>query len=63
MKTWQATVQVNYDASHWEIVTVKANTERKARIAVENKLKSNGYFAVQIIAVVESKLPNERSAR
>ena len=63
MKSWQAVVQLNYDASRWEIVTVKANTERKARIAVENKLKNNGYFAVQIISVIESKLPNERNAR
>lgn len=55
MKVWQATVQLNYDASHWEVVTVKANTERKARLFVEEKLKKQGYFAVQIISIVGSE--------
>ena len=55
MKVWQATVQLNYNASHWEVVTVKANTERKARLFVEEKLKKQGYFAVQIISIVRSE--------
>ena len=55
MKSWQAVVQLNYDASHWKIVTTKANTERKARMSIEDKLKKQGYFAIQIISIVENK--------
>ena len=55
MKSWQATVEVNYDASHWEIVTVKANTERKARMFVKEKLTKQGYFAIKIISIIGSE--------
>ena len=53
MKRWKATVQVNLDASHWEIIEVKANTERKARIAVEEKAIKMGFRYPQIIAIEE----------
>ena len=59
MKSWQAVVQLNYDASHWKITTTKANTERKARISIEDKLRKQGYFATQIISVVEVQNAND----
>ena len=49
---WRVTGELDWDASSHGIVTVKANTERKARILGEEKLKT-AYraFAVKDIAV------------
>ncbi len=46
MKKWKVTAELNMDASHYEIVIVKANTERKARIFAEEQFKKNGAFFV-----------------
>ena len=53
MKYWQAIVEVNMDASHWETIEVKANTERKARKLVEEKAKKMGFFFVNIVSIKE----------
>ena len=37
MKKWLASVELNWDASNVINVTVKANTERKARIFAEKE--------------------------
>ena len=55
MKRWKATIEVNLDASHWEIITVKANTELKARTFVENKAKKMGFFHTKIVSIEECK--------
>lgn len=52
MKQWEIKAEVNMNASHIEIITINANTERKARIIANEKLKKN-YFAVNIISVKE----------
>jgi hypothetical protein len=59
MKKWEATVEVNMDASHWETIEVEANTERKARKFVEEKAKKIGFFFVKIVSIKE--VPNEMS--
>lgn len=46
MKKWKVTAELNMDASHYETVIVKANTERKARIFAEKIFKKNGAFFV-----------------
>lgn len=46
IKKWIVTGQVNMDASRYDTVTVKANTERKARILAEEEFKKKGYFFV-----------------
>ena len=39
MKTWKITAEMFANAQHEETVTVKANTERKARIFAHEELK------------------------
>lgn len=53
MKNWKVTIQVNFDASHWETIDVRANTERKARKFAEDIAKKKGFFALRIISVRE----------
>ena len=54
MKKWIATIEVNYDASHWETIEVEANTERKARKFVEEKTKKMGFCCSRIISIKEN---------
>lgn len=51
MKTWKATAELNMDASHYESVIVKANTERKARIFAEEQFKKNGAWFVTNMSI------------
>lgn len=51
MKTWEVTAELNMDASHYETIVVKANTERKARIFAEEAFKKNGAFFVTNMTV------------
>ena len=53
MTKWVATIEVNYDASHWETIKVEANTERKARKFVEEKAKKMGFCCSRIISIQE----------
>lgn len=46
IKTWIATAEVDMDASRYDTVIVKANTERKARIMAEDAFKKKGHFFV-----------------
>jgi len=46
IKTWIVTAEVDMDASRHDTVTVKANTERKARIMAEDAFKKMGHFFV-----------------
>lgn len=46
MKKWKVTAELNMDASHYETIFVKANTERKAKIFAEEQFKKNGAFYV-----------------
>ena len=46
MKKWRVTAEINMDASRYKTVEVKANTERKAKIFAEEKLKKEGAFFV-----------------
>ena len=56
MKTWKVTAELNMDASHYESIIVKANTERKARIIGEEKFKSRSdIFFVTNLSVKELK--------
>ena len=56
MKTWEITAELNMDASHYESIIVKANTERKARIIGEEKFKSRSdVFFVTNLSVKELK--------
>ena len=55
MKTWKVTAEVNMDASHYDSIIVKANTERKARIFGEEALKKKGYFFLTNVEVKEIK--------
>ena len=50
MKQWEIKAEANMNASHIETVIINANTERKARIIADKKLKKN-YFAVNIISI------------
>lgn len=51
MKTWKVTAELNMNASHYETVVVKANTERKARIFAEEAFKKNGAFFITNMTV------------
>ena len=53
MKTWKAIVEVNSDASHWETITVRANTELKARAFVKKKAKKMGFFSILFVSIKE----------
>ena len=49
IKEWVVTAEVNMIGSRHDTVTVKANTERKARIkAVEEFKKRGHYFAANL---------------
>ena len=51
MKKWKAIAELNMNASHYETVFVKANTERKARIFAEEQFKKNGAFFATNMAI------------
>ncbi len=53
IKKWKVTAECNMDASDYRTVVVKANTERKAQILAEEKLKKDGVFAVTNLRVEE----------
>lgn len=46
IKTWIVTAEVDMDASRYDTVIVKANTERKAKILAEDAFKKRGHFFV-----------------
>lgn len=50
IKSWLVVCEVNMDASHWEELIVKANTERKARSFAINELYKRGYTHVSIVS-------------
>lgn len=51
IKQWEVTAEINMDASKYKTVTVKANTERKARQFAIKKLKEDGAFFVTNISI------------
>ena len=53
MKWWEVTAEINMDASRYATVQVRANTERKARIFAEEKMKREGAFFVTNMTVKE----------
>ena len=53
IKRWRVTAEINMDASRYKTVEVKANTERKARILAEAKLKREGAFYVTNMSAEE----------
>ena len=48
IKTWMVTAEVDMDASRHDTVTVKANTERNARIKGEEELKKSHFFITDV---------------
>ena len=57
MKTWEVTAELNMDASHYESIIVKANTERKARIIGEDAFNSRpDVFFITNLSVKEIKM-------
>ena len=56
MKKWLITAEINRDASHYKDVTVEANSERKALILGEKKIRNTfDCFAVNNISAKEIK--------
>ena len=54
IKTWEVRAEINMDASRYKTVTVKANTERKARQFAVEKLKADGaFFMVNLFKMLE----------
>lgn len=53
IKKWLVKAEVNMDASHYEIVSIEANTKRKALIFAERYFKNMGFFHVANITVEE----------
>lgn len=53
IRKWRAIAEINMDASRYKTVEVKANTERKARILAEEKLKKDGAFYVTNMRIEE----------
>lgn len=51
IKRWRVTAEINMDASRYKTVEVKANTERKAKILAEDKMKREGAFYVTNMSV------------
>ena len=51
IKEWIVTAQVNIEANRHASVTVKANTERKARIKAEEEFKKLDYFFVSNLVI------------
>lgn len=60
IKTYNVTAELNMCAEKVVTMTVKANTERKARKFAEEKLKKEGYFHIIIFSCKEIK-PNKGS--
>ena len=52
MKRWKVRAELNMDASHYEEVEIKANSERKALILGEEKLKKQykAFFVTHVTA-------------
>lgn len=55
IKKWRVTAEINMDASRYKTVEVKANTERKAKILAEEKMKRDGAFYVTNMSVEQIK--------
>lgn len=55
VKVWECTAELNMCAEHIGKVTVKANTERKARIFAEKKFKDQGNFFVTKLDCIEAR--------
>ena len=55
IKRWRVTAEINMDASRYKTVEVKANTERKAKIIAEEKMKRDGAFYVTNMSVEQIK--------
>ena len=55
MRKWRVTAEINMDASRHKTVEVKANTERKAKILAEEKMKREGAFYVTNMSVEQIK--------
>lgn len=53
IKRWKVSAEVNLDASHYETVIIKANTQRKAVIYAIEKLKGKGFFHITNIGCKE----------
>ena len=53
MRRWRCTAEINMDASRHMTVEVRANTERKAKIFAEEKMKKNGAFYATNMVVEE----------
>lgn len=53
IRRWRVTAEINMNASRYEAVEVKANTERKARVLAEQKFKNNGAFFVTNMRIEE----------
>ena len=53
IRKWKAIAEINMDASRYKTVEIKANTERKARILAEEKLKKDGAFYVTNMRIEE----------
>ena len=53
IKKWNVTCEVNMCAEKEITVTVKANTERKAKEMAEKKLYKDGYFHVKLLRCKE----------
>ena len=53
IKKWKVSAECNMDASDYRTVVVKANTERKAQVLAEEKLKQNGVFMITNLRVEE----------
>ena len=53
VRTWKVTAECNMDASDYRTVVVKANTERKAQIFAEQKLKQKGVFMITNLRLKE----------
>lgn len=46
VKQWEVTAEINMDASNYKTITIKANTERKAKKFAVEKFKADGAFFV-----------------
>lgn len=57
MKKWKVTAEINMDASRYDTVVVRANTERKAYIFAEKEFKKRGAFYVTNMKVVQEEEP------
>lgn len=54
MKHWEAKIKLDWDMQSIVTITVKANTERKAKIFAEEKArKTYACFAADVISIKE----------